>query len=308
MKTSSTISVISQATKVLDNINVTLEFVTTPTIPLLGTTFLQAVNTSSSEVSLIGNDDVFALRCTTEKSAHNVTECFMEDTSTCSPTETDANCQCRNINITEKAHSVESRLPLSSSVLYLQDIHGRIQGLSHEFVADLTIGTSVQYQTDNLLGRLRDLRHTCISTSWMLQLLRRRGSHLLVFLKAADYGGNQLRTPQPFATHPLRTQLLQYTLRSPTTWKPAGSNVDQRFTTSPYPEYLPTTYHGRNPTSIKETSTPTTSTCSTSPTWSTFWMWAIENWKTAIMTFVAVAVFVGVGTLMIPKLVSKLVC
>ncbi|EYC34938.1 hypothetical protein Y032_1250g3785 [Ancylostoma ceylanicum] len=107
------VNVISQTTKVLDNINVTLEFVTTPTIPLLSSIFLQAVNNdSNSEVALIGNDDVFALRCPTEKSTSNVTECVMEDTCSCSPTETDANCQCRNLNITERSNSVDSRRAL----------------------------------------------------------------------------------------------------------------------------------------------------------------------------------------------------
>ncbi|EYC38590.1 hypothetical protein Y032_0707g1698, partial [Ancylostoma ceylanicum] len=146
------VNVISQTTKVLDNINVTLEFVTTPTIPLLSSIFLQAMNNdSNSEVALIGNDDVFALRCPTESSTSNITECVMEDTCSCSPTETDANCQCRNLNITERVSSVESRLPLSSSVLHLQDVHGRVQGITHDSVADLTIGTSVQYQTDNIV-------------------------------------------------------------------------------------------------------------------------------------------------------------
>ncbi|EYC23245.1 hypothetical protein Y032_0015g2547 [Ancylostoma ceylanicum] len=40
---------------------------------------------------------------------------------------------------------------MSESLLYLQDVYERVQGISYDYVADLIISTSVQHQTDNMV-------------------------------------------------------------------------------------------------------------------------------------------------------------
>ncbi|EYC27487.1 hypothetical protein Y032_0009g755 [Ancylostoma ceylanicum] len=305
------VNVISQTTKVLDNINVTLEFVTTPTIPLLSSIFLQAVNNdSNSEVALIENDDVFALRCPTEKSTSNVTECIMEDTCSCSPTETDANCQCRNLNITERVSSVESRLPLSSSVLYLQDVNGRVQGISHDSVADLTIGTSVQYQTDNMVDYMdcdisasplhgcynclsgAEVIFSCFSKQpIMVEVNCERHMFAAVCNSSTSHTAVTIHATVPKFKEACWVQCgpslhnitLSGILAYHASWIPSNNNKQG----NKHANYVDM-FNYPNLEHLLDV--------------------AVENWKTAVMTIVAVAVFIGVGTLMIPKLVSKLMC
>ncbi|VDL74551.1 unnamed protein product [Nippostrongylus brasiliensis] len=151
-KTSERVNVITQGTQVLRNANITLQFVTMPTIPLLSSTFVQAIDVNGTEVAIVGKDDFFSLRCPTWESSKNVTECYVEDKCTCSLSDSTANCVCQNLDVHRRMASIQNRLPLSSSVLQLQDAHGRVYGTIHDAVADITITTSVGFQADSMIS------------------------------------------------------------------------------------------------------------------------------------------------------------
>ncbi|XGW34436.1 hypothetical protein V3C99_018376 [Haemonchus contortus] len=140
-KRSEMITVDTQTTHAMKDANITLEFITMPVIPLLGTVFLGSVDSNHSEVAIIEEEDFFALRCSNLKSASNISECYVEDRCSCSPSETEAKCDCKNLDVNAKMTSTESRLPISSSVLHLQDDHGRVLGAMHSAVVDLTLST-----------------------------------------------------------------------------------------------------------------------------------------------------------------------
>ncbi|PIO58364.1 hypothetical protein TELCIR_20203 [Teladorsagia circumcincta] len=150
-KASDMITIGTQTTHVMKDANITLEFITMPAIPLLGTIFVGTVDLNHSEIAAIEEEDFLSLRCATMKSASNISECYVEDRCSCSSSETEAKCDCRNLNISSKMTSTESRLPLSSSVLHLQDNHGRVFGAVHSAVVDLTISTSAVYQADSMI-------------------------------------------------------------------------------------------------------------------------------------------------------------
>ncbi|WKY15695.1 hypothetical protein Q1695_000859 [Nippostrongylus brasiliensis] len=149
-KTSESVNVITQGTKVLRNANITLQFVAMPTIPMLSSTFVQAIDVNGTEVAIVGRDDFFSLRCPTWESSKNLTECYVEDKCTCSLSNSAANCVCQNLDLQKRIASIQNRLPLSSSVLQLQDAHGRVYGTIHDAVADITIATSVGFQADSM--------------------------------------------------------------------------------------------------------------------------------------------------------------
>ncbi|KAK6057781.1 hypothetical protein COOONC_04659 [Cooperia oncophora] len=104
------------------------------------------------EVALIEKDDFIALRCPTMRTASNITECYVEDRCSCSPSETEAKCDCRSLDVITKMTSIDSRLPLSSSVLHLQDDHGLVFGAVHSAVIDVTISTSALYHADSTIA------------------------------------------------------------------------------------------------------------------------------------------------------------
>ncbi|CAJ0595173.1 unnamed protein product [Cylicocyclus nassatus] len=145
-------TITAQTTHTQKDANLTLEFVTTPTIPLLSSVFLQAVNTTKAETALVDNDDVFALRCPTMESSRNLSLCHVEDTCKCYPTDDQANCICKNTNISDLTTSLDSRLPLSSSFLHLQEAHGRVLGVSHKSIVDITISTTAEWNTASVVN------------------------------------------------------------------------------------------------------------------------------------------------------------
>ncbi|CAJ0593115.1 unnamed protein product [Cylicocyclus nassatus] len=147
-----TATITAQTTHTQKDANLTLEFVTTPTIPLLSSVFLQAVNTTKAETALVDKDDVFALRCPTMESSQNLSLCHVEDTCKCYPTDDQANCICKNTNISDLTTSMDSRLPLSSSFLHLQEAHGRVLGVSHKSIVDVTISTTAEWNTASVVN------------------------------------------------------------------------------------------------------------------------------------------------------------
>ncbi|VDL68936.1 unnamed protein product, partial [Nippostrongylus brasiliensis] len=82
--TSKSVKVITQETQVLRNANITLQFVTMPTIPMRSSTSVQAIDINGTEVGIVREDDFFSLRCPTWESFKNVTECYVEDKCKCS--------------------------------------------------------------------------------------------------------------------------------------------------------------------------------------------------------------------------------
>ncbi|EYC16491.1 hypothetical protein Y032_0033g2689 [Ancylostoma ceylanicum] len=62
----------AQTTREEKDGNITVEFITTPNVPLLSTVFLRAVNSRNQETSTADRNDVFALRCPTMDSAWNL--------------------------------------------------------------------------------------------------------------------------------------------------------------------------------------------------------------------------------------------
>uniref|UniRef100_A0A7I4XV80 Phlebovirus_G2 domain-containing protein n=1 Tax=Haemonchus contortus TaxID=6289 RepID=A0A7I4XV80_HAECO len=150
-KRSEMITVDPPTTHVMKDANTTLEFITMPVIPLLGTVFLGSVDSNHSEVAIIEEEDFFALRCSNLKSASNTSECYVEDRCSCSPSETEAKCDCKNLDVNAKMTSTESRIPISSSVLHPQDDHGRVLGAVHSAVVDLTSSTSAMYHAEPLI-------------------------------------------------------------------------------------------------------------------------------------------------------------
>ncbi|CAJ0592386.1 unnamed protein product [Cylicocyclus nassatus] len=148
---SAIINTLTQTTHTQKDANLTLEFVTTPTIPLLSSVFLQAVNTTKAETALVDKDDVFALRCPTMESSQNLSLCHVEDTCKCYPTDDQANCICKNTNISDLTTSMDSRLPLSSSFLHLQEAHARVL-CSHKSIVDVTTSTTAEWNTASVVN------------------------------------------------------------------------------------------------------------------------------------------------------------
>ncbi|WKY11446.1 hypothetical protein Q1695_003202 [Nippostrongylus brasiliensis] len=69
--TSKSVKVITQETQVLRNANITLQFVTMPTIPMRSSTSVQAIDINGTEVGIVREDDFFSLRCPTWESSKN---------------------------------------------------------------------------------------------------------------------------------------------------------------------------------------------------------------------------------------------
>ncbi|CAJ0598230.1 unnamed protein product [Cylicocyclus nassatus] len=151
-KESTTLTVTAQTAKVQKNANITMEFVTTPLIPLLSTIFLQTADSTTAHTAMVDKDEIFALRCPTLESSKNLSLCHVEDTCKCFPTDDEANCQCKNTNITDLITSLDSRLPLSSSFLQLQEANGRIFAVSHKSVIDLSLTTAGEWNTANIVN------------------------------------------------------------------------------------------------------------------------------------------------------------
>ena len=101
---------------------------------------------------MVDKDDVFALRCPTMESSKNLSLCHIEDTCKCYPTDDQANCICKNTNISDLTTSMDSRLPLSSSFLHLQEAHGRVLGVSHKSIVDVTISTTAEWNTVSVVN------------------------------------------------------------------------------------------------------------------------------------------------------------
>ncbi|KAK6061854.1 hypothetical protein COOONC_00476 [Cooperia oncophora] len=119
---SDTIPINTQATHVMEEANITLEFVTTPAIPLLGIMFMGTVNVSHSEAAVIEKEDFIALRCPTIDSALT------------SP------------NVTSRTDVRASHQRLKRN-----DDHGRVFGAVHSAVVDLTISTSALFHADSII-------------------------------------------------------------------------------------------------------------------------------------------------------------
>ncbi|KAK6061392.1 hypothetical protein COOONC_00939 [Cooperia oncophora] len=137
---SDTFRINTQTTHVMQNANVTLEFVTAPAIPFLDT-----------DGQCRSYRERYALRCPTMRTLPNITECHVEDRCSCSPSETEAKCDCRSLDVITKMASIDSRLPLSSSVLHLRDDLGLVFGAVHSAVIDFTISTSALYHADSII-------------------------------------------------------------------------------------------------------------------------------------------------------------
>lgn len=135
-----------QKTVQFAHMNITLDFITAPTIPALGRRFMQA-STGSNQASMVTlTTDTFALKCATAEIARNLTGCRVMDTCTCTSDDELNHCLCANVNVTERLLSVDTRLPLHNAEFIMKPSSNNIEVESHSSVAEISLSTSVKWK------------------------------------------------------------------------------------------------------------------------------------------------------------------
>ena len=131
--------------------NITLDFVTTPVIPMLSQRFVQSTTGGNTTSMVTRTDDVFAVRCATAEIAKNLTRCRVMETCICTSNDVSKECLCSNVNITERLLSIDSRLPLHNSEFEMQSLKNNIEVASHNSVAEISLSTNVKWKTASVV-------------------------------------------------------------------------------------------------------------------------------------------------------------
>ena len=140
-----------QKTVQFSNMNITLDFVTTPVIPMLSQRFVQSTTGGNTTSMVTRTDDVFAVKCATAEIAKNLTRCRVMETCICTSNDVSKECLCSNVNITERLLSIDSRLPLHNSEFEMQSLKNNIEVASHNSVAEISLSTNVKWKTASVV-------------------------------------------------------------------------------------------------------------------------------------------------------------
>ncbi|EYC20167.1 hypothetical protein Y032_0022g485 [Ancylostoma ceylanicum] len=141
-----------QETLQFGEMNITLDFITTPFIPELDRKFVQILNKKAPDTIIAHQDDISAVKCLTLQTARNLTKCRVIDTCSCTAKSVRNDCHCVNMNITERMNSIDTRLPLRSSDFRMEADWNTVEVMSHSSVAEISISTEANWTTATVIA------------------------------------------------------------------------------------------------------------------------------------------------------------